>query len=443
MTVGGPTRAEVPPDTRPGALLSSGMRRGAVQVFLPVFLIGQALAWLTYAVTGWFRPWSWFKIGLAETLTSVRVSFEATAGPAPGAGAPVPTSLVVATGALTVAVVVLAFRAGREQGRGLERRPAAAAIAGAAPGLGFALPMLVAAFLVTLGFPRFDVTSMHPVLWQAFVAPLVVGGLCGAAGGLAAGGLAAGKEEVHRRGPWWRRSAAAGRGGVLAVGLSLSLAFIGFLVVAVVEPGPTGAYARFLGRTEGRGAALVLQHAALLPNQSGLVVAMSMGATVHGTVGEEVAATFSREGVRTEGETGGFLAAALGAGATEAAFPSWFVVFWAVPAAAAFVGGRRAGQGSAGQGSAGEGARSPRERALRGALAGVVFAVMVTVVVWASGIEIPAQASLLGGTVGLRVGSIATVGVLGLAWGVPFAALGALSITLRWPKPRPTIDRAS
>ena len=73
MSAGFPTTLEVPPDTRSVALLRSGVRRGFVLVFLPVFVAGQAIAWLTYAVSGWYRPWSWFKIGLAETLASVRV----------------------------------------------------------------------------------------------------------------------------------------------------------------------------------------------------------------------------------------------------------------------------------------------------------------------------------------------------------------------------------
>src|SRR5205823_7395934 len=136
MSAGFPAGDVISPDTRAAASLLSGIRRGALSVFLPVFVAGQAMAWLTYAVSGWYRPWSWFKIGLAEALVSVRVAFTARSpgGPARiGPASQTGSVLEVAIGALAIAVVVLAFRAGREQARGLEERPLAAAIVGAGP----------------------------------------------------------------------------------------------------------------------------------------------------------------------------------------------------------------------------------------------------------------------------------------------------------------------
>src|SRR5206468_8496622 len=127
MSVAAASGVEARPDTRPLAWLLSGLRRGALLVFLPVFLAGQAIAWLTYAVSGWYRPWSWFKIGFAETLASVRVTFTGSSSGVPSVGffgeLRLPATLAVALGGLTVAVVVLAFRAGREQAGGLEDRP--------------------------------------------------------------------------------------------------------------------------------------------------------------------------------------------------------------------------------------------------------------------------------------------------------------------------------
>ena len=61
-------------------------------------------------------------------------------------------------------------------------------------GLGFALPMFVAAFPITLGFPQFGIDRLQPVLWQAFALPLVVG-------------------AVDGRGRGCRGSPCAGRGG--------------------------------------------------------------------------------------------------------------------------------------------------------------------------------------------------------------------------------------
>ena len=121
MSVAAASGVEARPDTRPLAWLLSGLRRGALLVFLPVFLAGQAIAWLTYAVSGWYRPWSWFKIGVAETLSSVRVAFVSTTTDRQPGGVfsrtdpivELRSSLALAVGALLIAVVVLAFRAGR------------------------------------------------------------------------------------------------------------------------------------------------------------------------------------------------------------------------------------------------------------------------------------------------------------------------------------------
>ena len=245
MSAGFPTTLEVPPDTRSAALLRSGVRRGFVLVFLPVFVAGQAIAWLTYAVSGWYRPWSWFKIGLAEELASVRVTFAARSSTGPGtpslrSAAQAGSVLEVAIGALAIAVVVLAFRAGREQARGLEARPIAAAIAGAAPALGFAVPMVIVAPFVTLGFPQFGIDHLRPVLWQALVLPLAVCGSCGAIGGLSVA-----RSAIETGGRWGVRWVGAARGGFTAFWWGLALAFAGFLILAVLEPGAT---ARCSGR---------------------------------------------------------------------------------------------------------------------------------------------------------------------------------------------------
>jgi hypothetical protein len=363
---------------------------------------GQALAWLTYAASGWYHPWSWFKIGLAETLASVRVAF-LTAGAEPA-------TLQVAFGALTIAVLVLAFRAGREQARGLEPRPGHAALAGAAVAIGFALPMFLSAFPVTLGFPQFGIDRLHVVLWQALVLPLVVGASAGAAGGLAAANA-----RLGTRSSWAQRGRAAVRGGAAAFWWGTVLAFMGFLVLAAVSPGPTGAYARFVSRTGGSGAATLIQHAVLLPNQSVLVLTTSMGATTTLTVGGEDAVELTRSGVSAVGPAGSFLAAYSGAASDHAAFPAWFALFLAVPLAATALGGRVAGMG----------ARRWSERVVRGALAGLVYAVVCLIAAWAATLVVPAWSGLVGGSLMLGP-SLPTVLALALAWGVGGCTLGAL-----------------
>ncbi len=400
------------PAAAPGDVVVSGLRRGALIVFLPVFVAGQALAWLTYAASRWYHPYSWFKIGLAETLSSVRVPFTAAA-PAgtPGPGAP--GKLVLATGALTIAVLVLAYRAGREQARAFERRPGAAALAGSAIAPGVAIPMLVIAFPITLGFPQFGIDRLEPVPWQAFVWPLVVSGAAGAAGGAAVA-----RDSLEER--VGGRVLAAVVGGAVALWWGVVGAFLAVLLVAAISPGPTGAYARFVSRTGGSGAATVIEHATLLPNQSALVLALAMGTHATLAVGGEPAVVLSREGIDATRGAGVLLAAYAGAQGNAATFPGWFWAFLVVPLVATVLGGRAA----AGR------ERARGERALRGAAGGVGFAVLCVVAAWASSIEVPAWAELTNGGATLGV-PLVTTGVLALAWGVLGGVLGAV---LPWPE---------
>jgi hypothetical protein len=411
MSTRGLTRAEVPIDTRPTALVLGGLRRGMLLVFLPVFVAGQAIAWLTYAASGLFQPWSWFKIGLGQTLASVRVPFE-TAG-AEGA------SLQIAIGALTVVVLVLGFRAGREQARGMERRPAAAARAGALIGLGFAIPMFAAAIPVTLDLPQFDIEGLRPVLWLALAIPLAVGAATGAAGGLDAA-----HDRLEHGSTWTVRAHASARGGALAFWWGTMFAFVGFLVAAAASPGPTGAYARFVTENGGIGPATVLEHAALLPNQSVLVLSTSMGATTKLSLGDQPAVEVTLSGVRAVGPVGAFLTAYTGAANDHASFPPWFAAFLLIPAVATVSGGRSAGLGGGGL----------SERFVRGALAGVVYAILCAIAAWAATLVVPAVARLIGGS--LRLGpSVVVTFALALVWGVVGGSLGgSLAPRLVWPR---------
>jgi hypothetical protein len=420
MSAGYPTRSEIPPDTRPVSPLLSGLRRGALLVFLPVFVAGQAIAWLTYAVSGWYRPWSWFKIGIAETLASVRVGFTASVQPAGAGFAPemrlagdFPFALAV--GALLIAVTVLAFRVGREQGRGLEGRPLVAAIAGTIPGLGFAIPMIVIALPVTLGFPQFGIEHLEPVLWQAFVLPLVVGGVAGAVGGLAAA-----RPALDEREPWGPRLAAAAHGGFTALWWALALAFGGFLAVAALQPGPTAAYARFVDRTGGSGAALVVQHALLLPNQSSMILDTAMGVPTTIDVADTPLARVTITGVDTIGTEGAAVAGLVHAGSEHADFPAWYWAFVLVPAAATVVGGRTAGGA----------ARGRREAAARGGLAGIVYGVLCTIAAWFAAIVLPLFAATVGGSVRVGTDPVRT-GSFALLWGLAGCTLGAISAVAR------------
>lgn len=402
-----PVAGEAPPDTGPSASLVAGMRRGALLVFLPVALAGQALAWLAYAITGSYRPFSWVKIGFAYALASVRVPFVATVDDPAAGGAATVEPFAVAIGALTVAVIVLAFRAGRDQADGLEDRPLVAAAAGAAVGLGFAVPSFLIAFPVRLAFPNLTVDVVRPELWAALVVPLVVVGVTGATGGLAAA------REHLQRSAAGARVVAAARGGFAALWWGLALAFIGFLALAAVETDATRVYGRAADAAGAAGAVAVVHHALLLPNQSAMILSVSMGAPVE-LIGGGNGATIALAGIDRVGD-GTLLLGFVGLVEPHVDLPAGYLLFALVPLAATVIGGRRAG----------EGARSPRAAAASGALAGVVYAVLAVVAAWASTIVLPTLAPLFGATPHLGP-ALGRTFVLALAWGVVGGVIGAL-----------------
>jgi hypothetical protein len=416
MSTGGPTRAEVPPDTRPGALLLAGLRRGALLVFLPVFAAGQLLAWLTFAATGWYGAWSWSKIGLAVSLTSVRTPFEATVQVRDGLFDPHGTTtsrLVIATGALTIAVLVLAYRAGGAQARGLERRPLTAGVAGSVTGLGFGIPAFVASLPVSLSFVRFGIDHLEPVRSLALVLPVLVAGMAGAIGGLARA-----RERLSEGGG--ANVLAAIAGGATAFWWGAVLAFVGILLAAALSPAPVGSYARFVDHAGPGGAATLVEHALLLPNQTVLVLATSMGATTSLQVGTNGALDLTWRGIEANGSAGGFLAAIAGSADLQVArFPWWFAGFLLVPLAATVIGGRAAAVD----------AGTFRARVGRGAAAGVVFAALCALAVWAASITLPTFG--LGHLGAITIGASPLItGLLAAAWGVPGGAAGA---AIPWP----------
>lgn len=402
-----PASLREPAPPRPGlsGLVPSGLRRGALEVFVPVALAGQAVAWLVYAVSGAYRPWSWFKIGLAYALGGSRVGFTTTSVRVKGGEVFVTVApLTVTIGALAVALVVLAFRAGRAQGRGVPRSPSRAALAGALVGPGLALPMFVGALLVRLGFPDYSIDSMRPVMWQAALFPLIVGCLVGAAGGVSATREALEKSEKGSR------LVGVARGGLLAYVLGMSFSFLAFLTLAAVETDATAAYARFVGSGKG-GAVTVLHHALVLPNQSSMLLGVTMGSPVSLSLAEGADADISLTGIEFEGD----LARLFMEEGQRLDFPSWYLAFLVVPLASTVLGGRRAGSG----------ARSRREASLRGALAGLMFALLCAGTAWASAISLPVFAEILGGSPSLGASFWRTL-LVALPWGLFGGVVGAL-----------------
>src|SRR5262249_38132723 len=150
---------------------------------------------------------------------------------------------------------------------------------------------------------------------QAFVLPLAVAGVCGAVGGLA---IAC--DAIHERVPWGSRMLDAARGGFAAFWWGLALAFAGFLVLAALQPGATAAYARFVDRSGGSGAALLVQHALLLPNQSSMILDTAMGTPTTIALGDTTVAELTVAGSRAIGPAGVALTGLIRAGSQEAIF---------------------------------------------------------------------------------------------------------------------------
>jgi hypothetical protein len=390
-------------------------------------LATQAVAWLAYAISGRYGPWSWVKIGFAYALTSARVPFEVTAR---GGAEPFDT-MEVALGAFVAAAIVLAFRAGRDQAKGLETEPVNAALAGAMIAPGFAIAMVVAAYAVRLGFPNLGIEVLEPVLWAAFVFPFVEAGVAGALGGLA-------RVRRHRRAqdprvpsprttgaPGDGRAAVIVRAGAVACGWGLVFATLASLLLAAVEMDVTKAYGRFIGRSERVGAIALVHHALVLPNQSALVLGATMGVPAELSVGEARAATIGLRGFEAEGNFRGLFGGPRDRHAGSFPAPGWYLVFHVVPAAATVMGGR----------AAGEGARSPLVATWSGALAGVVFAALCVLAIWAAGVALPLLPGVLQGSVRLEA-PLGRLAVFALGWGVAGCTIGALSMAWERREPR-------
>ena len=364
-----------------------------VRAFAWVALAGQAIAFATYAVSGLFHPWSWLKIGFLYVLSFCGTAAEVTA-PALGS-APFRVRLVLMLG--TALVVSVAFRAGAAVVRSARPRGVGGAVAwGAAPAVPFALLTGLGSLLVSLRFPDNGIERLRPVTWESFVLPLVLVAAAGAVGGVSA--------AVRGRPT---RLTEASAGGWRAFVAALLLAFAGVLVLAMIEPGVTGAYARGLRDMGSAGDVIFGHHLLLLPNQSIDVLAPSMGGATVLEVGGGVT-TLTIGGI-SPGEGIGLL---VGWGPDGVDFPPGYLLFLAVPAIATMMGGRRAA----------EDALSRRERAIRGAIAGIVFASFVTVGTAMATIVVSGPT---GGQGRLGPAVVSTV-LLALAWGVAGGIVGAL-----------------
>ncbi len=135
----------------------------------------------------------------------------------------------------------------------------------------YALPIVVITSLVrvqlaTGGALVPDTVRFEGVVWQAFVYPALLGAVAGGAGGALGVLRADARVSVWLVGGWRMLLAALG------------LAAVGILLLAAVRPQGLATYTRVVSANGARSTLLLVGHHALvLPNQSFLVVAPSMG----------------------------------------------------------------------------------------------------------------------------------------------------------------------
>ena len=372
--------------------LVTALARGAL-AFVGVALAGQAIAFAVYAASGLYRPWSWVKIGLLYVLSFCGVAIEATV-PALAAQ-PIRVRLVLMLG--TALVVAVAFRAGVAAVRATRSsRVSSAAVWGAVPAVPFGLLAGFASLLVSLRFPDNGIERLRPVTWEAFALPFVLFAVAGAAGGVAA--------AVRDRPTRMSKAAAGGWRMFVA---ALLLAAGGVLVLAALEPGVTRGYARGLQGMGSGGTVLFAHHLLVVPNQSLDVLAPSMGGSTELEL-EVGGAQLTLGGIsRLRG-----VGLITGWGPAGLVFPRYYLLFLAVPGVAAVMGGRRAAEGTVERG----------ERAIRGALAGAVFAALVAV---GSAMATIVMTGVTGWRGHLGPALPSTV-LLALAWGVAGGIAGAV-----------------
>ena len=371
---------------------------------LAIELFGGGLALSTALKLGWFYELAFHRVGIAVSSTA---GFEG--------------HLSVAFLSGTAFVIWMLFRAGRAAGAAMSASSVRShVLVGALVGPVYALPIVVISRLVWVQLAAGGAfvsgsVRLEGVVWQAFVFPAVLGVVAGGAGA-ALGSLRA----DARVGAWLI-------GGWRMLLTALGLAAVGLLVLAAIRPQGLATYSRVVSANGPRSAVLLVgHHALLLPNQSFLVVAPSMGGCTS-LSGPGGTVPLVCPGTLPALDDPGFVpAVARGEIARTPApdvpmrsMPPGYWVFLLVPAIATVGGGRWAGRTWRGR-------SGRRERALRGAGAGVVFAVLMGAGTWMASIDVGLTLSPTSFPASFTLGA-SPVGTasLALVWGVIGGALGA------------------
>jgi hypothetical protein len=398
------------PGLRPASLTAI---KGGLVVFVVTALAGQIVPLAVEVVGGRLALSTALELGWFYELAFHRVAVDVT-----GSGEMTGRMSVAFLSGTGLAIWLL-FRAGRTTARRAGPSLRDRTLVGAMVGPVYALPIVVITSLVRLrlqtgGAFALETVRFHGVVWQAFVFPAFLGIIAGGAGG-AVDWLARGS---HLR-AWLV-------GGWRALLWALGLAVVGVLVLAAVRPQGTAAYARIVSSSGPRTALLLFgHHALLLPNQSFFVLAPSMGGCTD-LVGSETtislicpgrlpvleAPTLLDDISRVGGaDTTGAIA--------ERPMPAGYWAFALIPALATLAAGHHVGADVSGRAGL-------REALVRGAGAGVVFALLVGVGTWMASAALVVHTADGSGTTSLTFGPRPVpTALLALPWGVLGAAIGA------------------
>jgi hypothetical protein len=399
--MGGGLRAAIPVAIKGGlgAFAIVALVGQAVPALIDVF--GGGLALPTALKLGWFYELSFHRVGIDITATG-------------GATARLSIAFLAGTGL----ALFLLYRVGRaavgRAGPVLGDRVFAVTIVG----LSYALPIAVITAFVHL---RLDpgvaflpgTVRLQGVLWQAFVFPALLG-ITAAGAGATVGSMPQGSRVCVWLVGGWRMVLGA-----------LALAVIGVLMLAAVRPQGLATYTRAVS-ADGSWVALLLlgHHALLLPDQSFLVLASSMGgctslrgpaATVSlicpGTLPALDTPTMLDDLARVRGSTR--------APSASRSMPAGYGAFVLVPLLAALAAGRRLAAS----------VDSVTVRIRRAAGAGVVFAALVGVGTWMANVEMVVGRADAPGTSSFTLGARPLpTALLALAWGVVGGSVGALTL---------------
>jgi hypothetical protein len=405
------------PPVSPGASFEA--IKGGLGAFAIVALAAQAVPALIDVFGGGFALPTALKLGWFYELVFHRVGIDIMA--TDGATARLSVALLAGTGL----ALWLLYRAGRtvarQAGLGLRDRVFAVVLVG----LAYALPIAVVTAFVRL---RLDpgvafgpgTVRIQGVLWQSFVFPAL---LAIAAAG--AGVVVASAPRGSRTWAWliggWRMMLGA-----------LGLALIGVLLLAAVRPQGLATYTRAVSADGSRVALLLLgHHALLLPDQSFLVLAPSMGGCMS-LRGPEATLSLICPGtlplldpptllddlarVRDSGPIRALVPS------PTRSMPAGYWAFLLVPLLAAVVAGRRVAAD----------VDDVRARLGRAAGAGVVFAALVGVGTWMANVDVVIGRANTSGTSSFTLGARPLpTALLALAWGVVGGMVGSWTLGRR------------